>query len=792
MSAQATTVALNRSFRRGFTLAFTADLLTKCLSAVTVVVLIRGLTVSAYAYTTLFLTLAQFAGAAAGGGVRTRYLREEAESVSRGTGTARTDLFLVSLIKGTLLVAAIGLCVLPIVGPLHLGARFGARSSLIFYAVAFAAGYGATELAIAHHQARRRFAMAGILSVIRAGALLVAAALISFTHQDVFLLSVSFVVSMVAVGLTTAVPIAWPALTRAHLSLSALKFDREESWLSLYYLAAAGFAYVDVLVASALLDQRQVATLGVAIRYLTIVLAAVPSLGAILRVRTAQADMVDSRSAQRKMILRWMRAGAVPVLLGLGLMVALSPWVIPIVNGGRYPGSVPVLQIFLITAASSYLSAPAASVMMTQRRYAALAAIFGVGLAINLVGDVLVAHRFGVVGIAIVSTAVYVALDVAMTLDALRHAARDRYPVLRARRGVRLTPAQAVQVLVTSLVALIIAALVVGASNHTPSFLASAARTRSARAAPSKRSEGPGGRRWYAPSSLWNTPIGADPRIAPNDASLVSALASTPAIGVSYQYTPAIWYATSTTPKVPVRIDVPRCDARTVWVPIPRGAVPDPSSEGHMAVAQSGTGTEFDFYKAQAPGGPPKSSVYYAKPCPTVNEWTAAKLVTTNWETGSGELPGSPRGSGTSEGAGTILPRDTQMPAGSTWDHALGVAYRYTCSDSESWCPVVAPATQEDGTCTDQAMCLPEGVRLQLDPSINCRTWPSLIYTWQQQMCRTLQVYGAIVIDTNDAGPTFANQSYVSLKGYAWPWLQEGDLNLPRSLLAHFRVLAWH
>src|ERR1700761_8363055 len=103
-SFPANTAHLNRTFRRGFTLTFTTDLLTKLLSAATVVVLIRGLTVSAYAYTTLFLTLAQFAGAAAGGGVRTRYLREEAERLSRGQTAERDGRFLASLAKGVLLV----------------------------------------------------------------------------------------------------------------------------------------------------------------------------------------------------------------------------------------------------------------------------------------------------------------------------------------------------------------------------------------------------------------------------------------------------------------------------------------------------------------------------------------------------------------------------------------------------------------------------------------------------------------------------------------------------------------
>jgi O-antigen/teichoic acid export membrane protein len=782
MSLHAGSVELNRSFRRGFTLTFSADLLTKVFAAVTVVVLIRGLTVSAYAYTTLFLTLAQFAGAAAGGGVRTRYLREEAERVSRGREENHDRLFLISVAKGTLLVAAVAVGVLPVMGLLHLGSKFGASSGLILYAAAFAAGYGAAELAIAHYQARRRFATAGMLSLIRAAALLIAAVLISLTQQNVELLSVTFVASMVVVGAATAAPIAWNALGRGGLRPRDLRFDREETWLSLYYLAAAGFAYVDILVASALLHKEQVATLGVSLRYLSIVLAAAPSLAAVLRVRTAQADMIDSPDAQRVMILRWMRAAALPLGLSTALIVALAPWVLPIIDGGRYPGSILVFQIFLTTAASAYLSAPAASVLMAQRRYPALARIFFVGLFVNLIGDVLVAPRFGVIGIAVVSSSVYVAVDLTMTVDALRTAAGLAWarPHVSLRRMVARR--RNLEIVIASVIALILAVGVAGSPIGTVGSInrVKAVVTR-----------GPLSPRWYAPDSLWNTPIGPRPRLAPNDVTLVAALAATPAIGVAYDYTPAIWYASRSTAKVPVRIDAPRCGARTIWVPIPKGAIPDPSPEGHMIIAQTGTNIEYDFWRAQSPNRSPKSSVYYSKPCRIVDEWTATKVVTTNWRTGSGKELGSPRGSGTAEGSGVILPRDTEMPAGATWDHALAMSYRNTCSDKMRWCPIVAPATQEDGSCTDRASCLPEGARIQLDPSIDCNTWPSMKRAWERQMCRTLQVYGGIIIDTNDAGPTIPDQWYGSLKGYKWPWLRDGQLNLPHDLLSHFRVLAW-
>ena len=186
----------------------------------------------------------------------------------------------------------------------------------------------------------------------------------------------------------------------------------------------------------------------------------------------------------------------------------------------------------------------------------------------------------------------------------------------------------------------------------------------------------------------------------------------------------------------------------------------------------------------------PKSSRYYRRPCSKTNEWTAAKMVTTNWISGNGELRGSVRGSGTPEGAGTILPRDTQQPADANWGHALAVSYRNTCSHALRWCLYVPPATQEDGTGTNRAIDVPEGARFQLDPAIDCDTWPSLRYAWQRQMCRTLQVYGAIIVDTTNGAMGIYVQWIGSIGTYRYPW-QRIYSRFPNDLLSHFRVLAW-
>jgi O-antigen/teichoic acid export membrane protein len=125
------------------------------------------------------------------------------------------------------------------------------------------------------------------------------------------------------------------------------------------------------------------------------------------------------------MILSWLRRTSIPAGIVVGAAVLLAPAVIPLVDGGKYPGSVAVLQIFLVTALSAYLTAPSVSILMAQRLYPSLASIYAAGLLLNFGGDVAVARRFGLVGISIVSSTVYVALDLTLMMHALRHTSRS-------------------------------------------------------------------------------------------------------------------------------------------------------------------------------------------------------------------------------------------------------------------------------------------------------------------------------------------------------------------------------
>src|SRR5205814_3022062 len=94
----------------------------------------------------------------------------------------------------------------------------------------------------------------------------------------------------------------------------------------------------------------------------------------------------------------------------------------------------------------------------------------------------------------------------------------------------------------------------------------------------------------------------------------------------------------------------------------------------------------------------------------------------------------SARGSGFALLAGVIWPDEL---ARGHIDHALIFSYPDTAAGG-----FVAPATESDGRSSDAAA-IPEGARLQLDPSFDVSILPS----WERPIGRALQRYGMYLAD---------------------------------------------
>jgi hypothetical protein len=168
--------------------------------------------------------------------------------------------------------------------------------------------------------------------------------------------------------------------------------------------------------------------------------------------------------------------------------------------------------------------------------------------------------------------------------------------------------------------------------------------------------------------------------------------------------------------------------------------------------------------------------------------WRAQRTSSTSWSSSWGtrfSLTGSGTGDGAT-GAGMPLlaglPRLSEMEHGQI-NHAIGFVTENTCASVYRF-----PASKTDGR-SGQGNCIPEGTRIQLDPSINVDAIPG-ITAGERMVAHALQTYGGYCKDTGGAKLAMAFQDpigkpnpYPSL-GFGWDYYA-----MQRIPWNHLRVL---
>lgn len=262
----------------------------------------------------------------------------------------------------------------------------------------------------------------------------------------------------------------------------------------------------------------------------------------------------------------------------------------------------------------------------------------------------------------------------------------------------------------------------------------------------------------FAPTSPFNVPVVADPALDPNSAAMVARI-SRAGLGHAnlVEFGIPIYEATPDTPRRPVQCTI------TEWGPcpladqsprpIPADAAPGVGRDGAMVVIDRAAGTADEYFQA-APSGAGW----------TTGWGTITSLSGSGWEGGT-------TGAGASRLGGIIRVADIQ--AGEI-PHALVLESDTACATTSR-----APAVKTDGEST-RPDCIPEGARLQLDPTIDVAAIPD-ITPGEMAVARALQQYGGYLIDradtslaigfevAPDSSPTDPGAVY-SAAGLAWDY----------------------
>lgn len=237
--------------------------------------------------------------------------------------------------------------------------------------------------------------------------------------------------------------------------------------------------------------------------------------------------------------------------------------------------------------------------------------------------------------------------------------------------------------------------------------------------------------RLYAATGPLNSAIEPGARADPESASMIRLLARDRRRGGFFvllkEWTTTVFYSDDATRRRRVRLTARWAPARhMVGVPIPRRARPDPSADGSMTIIDPRTSCEYDFWQAKRGAA----------------GWSASWGNTTRID-GPGVFSNglSARGSGFALPAGVIWPKE--LAAGRI-DHALIFSYSWPSGRG-----AVPPATETDGR-SRRAGAIPEGARLQLDPSLDLNALQLTRY--ERTIARALQDYGMYLADWGGPG----------------------------------------
>jgi O-antigen/teichoic acid export membrane protein len=119
-------------------------------------------------------------------------------------------------------------------------------------------------------------------------------------------------------------------------------------------------------------------------------------------------------------MVRWIKQTFVPAAVLIGGAALASAWVIPLIDGGRYPLSVPIFQVLLALTFVQYILLPSPGLLIAQKRYSTLAWVNLLAVILNVAAAVIAAPLLGVVGVAVAGTVVGIAQTIAVVYLALQ------------------------------------------------------------------------------------------------------------------------------------------------------------------------------------------------------------------------------------------------------------------------------------------------------------------------------------------------------------------------------------
>ena len=206
---------------------------------------------------------------------------------------------------------------------------------------------------------------------------------------------------LVACGLALAREMDWRGLvdTRRIAHLAAAILSGRYALLLAYFAVVAVFSQVDVVMLKLVGSEAALASYGAALRYYALLSLALGSVHAVLVPTIQRGQDRGELEALYEQHFRLLALFVPAVAAGAWA----ARWVLPFVDGGRYPDSVPAFQILAASSVISFAFSPHANVLFALQRFRFLLSVVVVALVLAVALHAWLIPRYGAAGAAMVT-----------------------------------------------------------------------------------------------------------------------------------------------------------------------------------------------------------------------------------------------------------------------------------------------------------------------------------------------------------------------------------------------------
>lgn len=392
------------------------DIISKIGSAVISLLIIRILTVDEYADITFFNSIATFLSGVIGSGLTLSFVRYYAESISRGDANKGLFSFLLEVILSLYTIIACGFVIYSVINESNV--------DLLMMALLFSFFVSYISAIQAYFQANNSFSNAGLVGNLRVVLLLTVIVVVYILNKETFTPLV-IMMAYVGTGLITVLIGLLSIKKTNRLSFQSDKGNskvmlREGIWLMLYCLIVNLFNQLDIFMMNTWHMVNDVAQYGVAFKYYAIALSLLPAIQTVLRVKTANKNIIDSDKAKADIALKWIKKSALLVVAIVAVGELLAEPVLRLLNGTNYDEAIPIFRVLLIGMGISYMTAPNVSLMMSGNKQRIMCVIATFSLITNFICNYIFIPKFGGLAASYTTVVSQAILNVACTIIVIK------------------------------------------------------------------------------------------------------------------------------------------------------------------------------------------------------------------------------------------------------------------------------------------------------------------------------------------------------------------------------------